>query len=69
MYNFIKKSSLLFVVSYMIAPLHKVRCEEVSSEEQSKKTVYLTFDDGPGGKVTSEVLDTLQKEKVPATFL
>ena len=32
------------------------------------KTVYLTFDDGPGGKATLEVLDTLQKENVPATF-
>ena len=32
----------------------------VSIEEQSKKTVYLTFDDGPGGKATLEVLDTLK---------
>jgi peptidoglycan/xylan/chitin deacetylase (PgdA/CDA1 family) len=30
-------------------------------------TVYLTFDDGPSG-LTEQVLDILQKEKVPATF-
>ena len=52
----------------LITPFFKVRCEECSLEEESKKTVYLTFDDGPGGKVTQEVLDTLQKENVPATF-
>ena len=36
--------------------------------ENKEKTIYLTFDDGPGGKVTEEVLDTLKKENVPATF-
>lgn len=34
----------------------------------NKKIVYLTFDDGPGGKVTTQVLDTLKKENVKATF-
>lgn len=37
-------------------------------EVSKKKTVYLTFDDGPGGKVTNDILDTLKKENVPATF-
>ncbi|MGL5084834.1 MAG: polysaccharide deacetylase family protein [Clostridium sp.] len=33
-----------------------------------EKIVYLTFDDGPGGKVTNKVLDILKDECVPATF-
>lgn len=33
-----------------------------------EKVIYLTFDDGPGGKVTNKVLDTLKEEGVPATF-
>lgn len=33
-----------------------------------KKIVYLTFDDGPAGKVTTNVLDILKEESVPATF-
>ena len=32
------------------------------------KLVALTFDDGPGGAVTSHILDTLQKVKGRATF-
>ena len=39
-----------------------------SLEGTNKKTVYLTFDDGPGGKVTTDILDTLKKENVHATF-
>ncbi|WP_332665180.1 polysaccharide deacetylase family protein [Clostridium sp.] len=33
-----------------------------------KKTIYLTFDDGPDTKTTPVILDILKKEKVPATF-
>jgi len=33
-----------------------------------ERVIYLTFDDGPGGKVTTDVLDILKKEEVPATF-
>ena len=34
----------------------------------NEKIIYLTFDDGPGGKVTNDILDILKKEEVPATF-
>ena len=34
----------------------------------SSKIVYLTFDDGPGGKITSKVLDILKENDVKATF-
>lgn len=37
-------------------------------DKNSEKVVYLTFDDGPGGKVTNEILDILKKEEVLATF-
>lgn len=42
-----------------------------NSEQQettTKKVVYLTFDDGPGGKVTEKMLDTLKENNVKATF-
>ena len=52
MFNFFKKTSFFLLFLILIAPFYKVRCEEGSIEEQSKKTVYLTFDDGPGGKAT-----------------
>lgn len=32
------------------------------------KEIYLTFDDGPAGKVTKNVLDILKKESIHATF-
>jgi peptidoglycan/xylan/chitin deacetylase (PgdA/CDA1 family) len=34
----------------------------------TEKVIYLTFDDGPSGKVTTDILDILKKEEVPATF-
>lgn len=37
-------------------------------ESESSKVIYLTFDDGPGGKITNKILDTLKEEGVPATF-
>lgn len=37
-------------------------------KEESKKVIYLTFDDGPAKKVTTDVLDILEEYKVKATF-
>ncbi len=42
--------------------------EDTSSKDNKEKVVYLTFDDGPGGNVTKDILDTLKKEEVLATF-
>jgi peptidoglycan/xylan/chitin deacetylase (PgdA/CDA1 family) len=39
-----------------------------TSPTAQPKEVALTFDDGPYGTSTQEVLDILQKEQVPATF-
>lgn len=43
---------------------------EVFNEEftLNKKTIYLTFDDGPSFKVTDNVLDILKENEVNATF-
>lgn len=40
---------------------------ENSPKKDSKKYLYLTFDDGPN-KGTSQVVKSLQKEKIPATL-
>lgn len=40
----------------------------LSFAEENKKTIYLTFDDGPSDRVTPKILDVLKKENVPATF-
>ena len=40
----------------------------IIANASDKKIVYLTFDDGPAGKVTKDILDILKKESVPATF-
>ncbi len=36
--------------------------------DSTEKVIYLTFDDGPAGKVTSDILDILKKENVHGTF-
>lgn len=40
----------------------------LAQTENSVKTVYLTFDDGPSDRVTPKILDVLAEEKVKATF-
>lgn len=39
-----------------------------SQDYPADKICFLTFDDGPSNNVTPQILDTLKKEKVPATF-
>lgn len=36
--------------------------------EDTSKTVYLTFDDGPSTRITDEVLDILDRNNIKATF-
>lgn len=40
----------------------------VKENEEEEKVVYLTFDDGPTGKVTEKILDVLKEHDVKATF-
>lgn len=39
-----------------------------TENNEDKKVIYLTFDDGPAGKVTSNILDILKEQSVHATF-
>lgn len=59
-YSFLIKVILIISIITII-PFKNAYCE-------SEKIIYLTFDDGPGGKVTKDVLDILKSENVPATF-
>jgi len=40
----------------------------ITVHANEQKIIYLTFDDGPAGKVTKDILDILKKDSVPATF-
>lgn len=63
---------ILFIIFSILLPSLNVSAidvnEDSSSDSINEKVVYLTFDDGPGGQVTKDILDTLKKESVPATF-
>ena len=52
---------IITIINYQNLLMHTVLADE-------KKIIYLTFDDGPAGKVTTHVLDILKQESVPATF-
>lgn len=57
---------LLVILAGMGARLNMTVPAFTFAEEE--KRVYLTFDDGPSTKVTTKILDVLQKEGVKATF-
>jgi len=49
----------------------KLKLDDVKNlfnPQGQKKVVYLTFDDGPNEPFTSQVLDILKRQNVPATF-
>lgn len=65
-FKFIKKTfSFILMIFFLTSSLNFISFKAFAYEE---KTVYLTFDDGPAGKVTKDILDILKKESVPATF-
>jgi len=41
---------------------------DIHTKKSAKKTVYLTFDDGPTPDITEQVLDILKKYEAKATF-
>ncbi|GAB6167770.1 polysaccharide deacetylase family protein [Clostridium carnis] len=59
--------SIALILSFSFAP-KALRSNDEIDNNKVEKVVYLTFDDGPGGKTTLQILDTLKKENVPATF-
>ena len=65
-FKFIKKIfSFILVIFLIISSINSTQFKVSASE---KKNIYLTFDDGPAGKVTKDILDILKNESVPATF-
>lgn len=59
---------LISIILIIISILSYQQLNLINAYANEKKIVYLTFDDGPAGKVTKEVLDILKSESVPATF-
>lgn len=66
----LKKFTLLalIIVMFFSVPINVVATDETNDIKSDSKVVYLTFDDGPAGKVTSDVLDILKNNSVHATF-
>lgn len=58
-------------ISFILISITMINFETIfmpKAHADEKKIIYMTFDDGPAGKVTTNVLDILKKECVPATF-
>lgn len=64
----IKNLALSLLLFSLLTPSLNAYAINDDNLTTKNKIIYLTFDDGPGGKVTKDILDTLQKENVPATF-
>ena len=62
-----KKYTILFT-KILILILALINICPISTSAKEERVIYITFDDGPGGKVTESVLNTLKNENVPATF-
>lgn len=61
------RNIIISILCLFIVQCFSLQCY-ADTNEQIEKVVYLTFDDGPGGKITTKVLDILKEEGVPATF-
>lgn len=64
--NFFKKIILFTLIITTIISYLNFTNSNVYADDT--KVIYLTFDDGPAGKVTKNVLDILKRESVHATF-
>lgn len=64
--KFFKKVFSVILIILFIISLQNFTILNTAASEQ--KVIYLTFDDGPAGKVTKNILDILKAESVPATF-
>lgn len=60
----------LFKILCLSLMISTININTFAKEEDlsQSKVIYITFDDGPGGKVNSDILDTLKKENIKATF-
>ena len=60
----------MYQVKPCVAPDGTPTCDYFSiyPPEENDKVMYLTFDDGPSSQATTQILDTLKKYNIKATF-
>lgn len=64
--KFFKRSlSFILIIFFIIISENNTSFKAIAAEQ---KIIYLTFDDGPAGNVTKDILEILKSESVPATF-
>lgn len=65
----IKRNIVFFIiVTSIFSCVFNFKALAVDEIEETKKVVYITFDDGPSGKLTNEILDILKEHNAKATF-
>jgi peptidoglycan-N-acetylglucosamine deacetylase len=68
----LKYGFVVFTVSILLyaitSPTSEIFGKVTHHVKGNKKVIALTFDDGPNGQTTQRILDTLEQEKVKATF-
>ena len=62
------KHLIIIATLLLFFNFYRVTFGDDNTIESKEKEIYLTFDDGPSGKVTNDILDILKSEEVPATF-
>lgn len=67
-YGYFSPTSTLFGKVYASIPAPRTMPASISHDVPRRKLVALTFDDGPNGIYTEQVLDILQRYGVRATF-
>lgn len=58
----------LIIATFFSLNIYIAHSDESAELKDNPKVIYLTFDDGPAGKVTNDVLDILKDNSVHATF-
>ena len=65
----IKRNILFFtIITSIFSCIFNFKALAVDEVEETKKIVYITFDDGPSGKLTNQILDILKEHNAKATF-
>ena len=59
---------ILVIITFFSFNITVPYADETNEMKSDTKIIYLTFDDGPAGKVTKDVLDILKENEVHATF-
>lgn len=62
------KKSIVLLLSIMLFFNLNIKITYATINNENNKEIYLTFDDGPAGKVTEDVLAILKNENIHATF-